>query len=71
MILSYLWAVLKWRYFTRSKYKGRRAYVLGRHREIFMETFETFFVDGVQDYFLKSDFYFNGVTYLRIKKQFL
>lgn len=68
MILSYLWAVIRWRYFQKSAYKGRRAYVLGRHRVIFMETFQTFYVDGIGAYFLKSDFYFNGVTYLPRKK---
>lgn len=68
MILTYLWAVIKWRYFQRSKYKGRHAYVLGRHRVIFMETFQTFYCDGVKACFLKSDFYFTGVTYLPIKK---
>lgn len=68
IILLYLFRVIRWRYFERRRYTGRLVYILGRHRAIFMETFDCFYVDGIAAPFLKSDYDFSGIRYEMRKK---
>lgn len=68
VIFAYLFAVIRWRYFEKRQYTGRTVWALGRHRAIFMESFNCFYVDGIKAPFVKADYHFSGVKYELKKK---
>jgi len=54
--LQYLFSIISWRLFGKRECVGKLVYYKGKKIKVIMETYENFYLEGIDKAFLKSDY---------------